>query len=244
MFPPDKMLIIPAVDIKDGRCVQLVQGIPGTEQIIIDDPIGAAMKWEETGASTLHLIDLDGALGTSNNFHIIKEIVKSLSIPVQLGGGIRTREYAQKLLNIGVERIILGTLVIKKPEIVEKLSKEYGSDHIMVAVDSKDSRVVIKGWTEKTSKRAPILAKLFENKGAGSILFTNVNVEGLLQGVDVKPLKELVNTVNIPIIYSGGVTSIKDLKLLKKTGVNGVVIGSALYKGKIDFKEALEYEDP
>ncbi|BAW31617.1 MAG TPA: 1-(5-phosphoribosyl)-5-[(5-phosphoribosylamino)methylideneamino]imidazole-4-carboxamide isomerase [Methanothermobacter sp.] len=238
------MLIIPAVDIKDGKCVQLVQGIPGTEQVIIDDPVGMAMKWEEMGANTLHLIDLDGALETGRNLNIIKKIVKSLSIPVQLGGGIRTREYAQKLLDIGVERIILGTLAIKNPEIVKKLSDEYGSEHIMVSLDTKDSKVVIKGWTKKTSKEAPKLAKLFENKGAGSILFTNVNVEGLLKGVDIKPLTELVKTVKIPIIYSGGVTTIKDLKILKKTGVKGVVIGSALYKGKIDFKEALKYQDP
>ncbi|MBC7100115.1 MAG: 1-(5-phosphoribosyl)-5-[(5-phosphoribosylamino)methylideneamino]imidazole-4-carboxamide isomerase [Methanobacteriales archaeon] len=238
------MLIIPAVDIKDGKCVQLVQGMPGTEQVIIDDPIRAAMKWEEMGASTLHLIDLDGALGTGTNFHIIKEIIRSLSIPVQLGGGIRTREYAQKLLDIGVERIIIGTMAIKNPEIVQKLSREYGSDHIMVAVDSKDSKVLIKGWTKKTTMEAPSLARLFEKKGAGSILFTNVNVEGLLKGVDIKPLKDLIMAVKIPIVYSGGVTSIKDIKILKKTGVRGVVIGSALYKGKIDFKEALKYEDP
>jgi len=238
------MLIIPAVDIKDGKCVQLVQGVPGTEQIIIDDPLATAMKWEEMGASILHLIDLDGALGTGQNLNIIKEIVKSLSIPIQLGGGIRTREYAQKLLELGVERIILGTMAIQNPEIVKKLSQEYGSDRIMVSLDSKDSKVVIKGWTEKTSKEATKLARLFEKKGAGSILFTNVDVEGLLKGADTKNLKELTRAVKIPIIYSGGVTTIKDLKILKKTGVKGVVIGSALYKGKIDFKEALKYEDP
>lgn len=238
------MLIIPAVDIKNGKCVQLVQGMPGTEQVIIDDPIGAAMKWEEMGASALHLIDLDGALGTGNNLHIVKEIVKSLSIPVQLGGGIRTREYAQELLDLGIERIILGTVAVENPEMVKKLSREYGSDHIMVAVDSKDSKVLIKGWTKKTTMEAPSLARLFEKVGAGSILFTNVNVEGLLKGVDIKPIKDLIKAVKIPIIYSGGVTSTKDLELLKKTGVRGVVIGSALYKGKIDFKEALEYEDP
>ncbi|HHW17222.1 MAG TPA: 1-(5-phosphoribosyl)-5-[(5-phosphoribosylamino)methylideneamino]imidazole-4-carboxamide isomerase [Methanothermobacter sp.] len=238
------MLIIPAVDIKDGKCVQLVQGVPGTEQVIIDDPIGAAMKWEKMGARTLHLIDLDGALGTGNNFHIIEEIVKSLPIPVQVGGGIRTREYARKLLDIGVRRIILGTVAVENPEMVKKLSREYGSDQIMVAVDSKDSKVLIKGWTKKTTMEAPSLARLFEKMGAGSILFTNVNVEGLLEGVDIKPLKEIIRAVKIPIIYSGGVTSTRDLELLKRTGVRGVVIGSALYKGKIDFKEALEYEDP
>ncbi len=238
------MLIIPAVDIKDGKCVQLVQGMPGTEQVIIDDPLATAMKWEKMGARTLHLIDLDGALGTGHNINIIGNIVESLSIPVQLGGGIRTIEYAKKLLDLGVERIILGTMAIKNPEIVKKLSDDYGADHIMVSLDSKDSKVVIKGWREKTSKEAPELAKLFENKGAGSILFTNVDVEGLLRGVEVKPIIELVESVKIPIVYSGGVSSIEDLKRLKNIGVKGVVIGSALYRGKINFEEALRYEDP
>lgn len=157
------MLIIPAVDIKDGKCVQLVQGVPGTEQIIIDDP-SHGYEMGRNGCSILHLIDLDGALGTGQNLNIIKEIVKSLSIPIQLGGGIRTREYAQKLLELGVERIILGTMAIQNPEIVKKLSQEYGSDRIMVSLDSKDSKVVIKGWTEKTSKEATKLARLFEKR--------------------------------------------------------------------------------
>ena len=143
---------------------------------------------------------------------------------------------------MGVNRIILGTMAIENPEYVEELSKEFGSDRILVALDSKDSKVVVKGWTEKTGKTAPELGKIFEKKGAGGILFTNVDVEGLMDGFYIKPLLELLDAVGIPIIYSGGVTSLKDIEKLSKTNVYGVVIGSALYKGKIRFEDAVTYE--
>lgn len=241
---PGKMLIIPAVDIKDGKCVQLVQGKPGTEQVIIDNPAEVAKEWEKKGASILHVINLDGAFGDEEkNREIIKEIISSISIPIQLGGGIRTKEEAAELLKMGVDKVILGTMAIKNPENVEELSQEFGSERIIVALDSKDSKVVVKGWTEKTEKSAPELAKIFEKRGAGGILFTNVDYEGLLKGFDTAPLIELLDAVNIPIIYSGGVTSMDDIKKLSLTDVYGVVVGSALYKGKIDFEEIMKYQN-
>lgn len=238
------MLIIPAVDIKDGKCVQLVQGKPGTEQIVIENPAEVAKEWEKKGASILHVINLDGAFGNKEkNIEVIKDIINSVSIPVQLGGGIRTKEDAAELLKMGVNKVILGTMAIENPENVEELSREFGSERIIVALDSKDSRVVVKGWTEKTTKSAPEFAKIFEKKGAGGILFTNVDYEGLLKGFDTVPLIDLLNTVNIPVIYSGGVTSIEDIKKLSETDAYGVVIGSALYKGKINFEETLKYQN-
>ncbi|MBU4534423.1 MAG: 1-(5-phosphoribosyl)-5-[(5-phosphoribosylamino)methylideneamino]imidazole-4-carboxamide isomerase [Euryarchaeota archaeon] len=242
-FSDDKMLIMPAVDIKNGKCVQLVQGKPGTEQIIIENPQKVAQNWEELGAEIIHVIDLDGAFGNPDNIKIVQNILKEVSVPIQLGGGIRNQEYAKKLLDSGVERLILGTMAIENPEIITSLSKEYGKDRIMVALDSKDSLVVIKGWREKTSQTAPELGKILESKGAGSILFTNVNVEGLLGGFYTEPLVNLLDAVNIPVVYSGGITSLDDLQKLRKTQVKGVVIGSALYKGKIDFEEALKFQD-
>ncbi|OEC87018.1 MULTISPECIES: 1-(5-phosphoribosyl)-5-[(5-phosphoribosylamino)methylideneamino]imidazole-4-carboxamide isomerase [Methanobacterium] len=234
------MLIIPAVDIKDGKCVQLVQGKPGTEQVIIENPAEVAKEWEKKGASILHIINLDGAFGDKEkNVDVIKEIINAVSIPVQLGGGIRTKEDAAELLKMGVDKVILGTMAIENPENVAELSGEFGSERIIIALDSKDSKVVVKGWTEKTEKSAPEFGKIFEKKGAGGILFTNVDYEGLLNGFDTAPLIELLDEVNIPIIYSGGVTSIDDIKKLSLTDVYGAVIGSALYKGKIDFEEAL-----
>lgn len=237
------MIIIPAVDIKNGKCVQLVQGKPGTEMVVIDNPVEVALSWQEKGAKVLHLIDLDGAFGDKRrNQNLISQMVEELSIPIEMGGGIRNREDAIKLLDIGIDRIILGTMAIENPDDVQMLSEEFGSERIIVALDSKDSEVVIRGWTEKTRKTAPQLGKLMEKKGAGSILFTNVDVEGLLEGFHIEPLLELLEAINIPVLYSGGVTSLQDIKKLADTDVQGVVIGSALYKGKLRFEDALVYQ--
>lgn len=235
------MIIIPAVDIKNGKCVQLVQGKPGTEQVEIDNPVEVALSWQNMGAKMLHLIDLDGAFGDNRrNQEVIKGMVQELSIPIEMGGGIRSKKDATKLLETGVERVILGTLAIENPDVVGDLSKEFGSERIMVALDSKDSLVVVRGWTEKTQRSVPEMGKIMEDTGAGSILFTNVDYEGLLEGFNIEPLNELLKAVNIPVVYAGGVSSIEDLKILSSTQVYGVVIGSALYKGKIDFTEALD----
>ena len=239
------MLIIPAVDIKNGKCVQLVQGKPGTEQVVIENPELVAEGWENKGAEILHVINLDGAFGNSSkNLEVVEKILKTVSIPVQLGGGIRTIKDAVNLLELGIERVILGTMAVESPENVELLSKEFGRDRILVALDSKDSRVVVKGWTEKTKQNAPELGISLQKKGAGGILFTNVDVEGLMKGFNMDPLLELLNAVEIPVIYSGGVTSIKDVEKLSKTNTYGVVIGSALYKGKINFEDTLKYQNP
>ncbi|MDD5960219.1 MAG: 1-(5-phosphoribosyl)-5-[(5-phosphoribosylamino)methylideneamino]imidazole-4-carboxamide isomerase [Methanobrevibacter wolinii] len=242
-FEEGKMQIMPAVDIKNGKCVQLVQGKPGSEQVIIDNPEEVAKKWEDIGAEVVHVIDLDGTIDGKSNLPLIKKIYDNVSVPIQLGGGIRSVEYAGKLLDIGIERVIIGTMGIKHPETISELSDEYGKDRIMISLDSKDSKVVIKGWQEKIDKSPVELAKEFANNGAGSILFTNVDVEGLLGGFYTDPVVDLVKSSSIPVVYSGGVSSIDDLKQLQKTGVKGVVIGSALYKNKIDLKEALNYQD-
>jgi phosphoribosylformimino-5-aminoimidazole carboxamide ribotide isomerase len=236
------MFIIPAVDVKNGKCVQLVQGKPGTEQIILDNPAEVALEWENKGASILHVIDLGGALEEGGNIPVVEDILKNVSVPVQMGGGIRTLDDATHLLNMGVDRVILGTLAIKHPETVEVLSSEFGSERIMVALDSKDSKVVVRGWTEKTDQTAPQLGKIMEKKGAGGILFTNVDHEGLMGGFQVEPLLELLKSVDIPVVYSGGVSTMEDVALLSQTDAYGAVIGSALYKGTITFEDALAYE--
>lgn len=242
-FQEDKMLIMPAVDIKNGKCVQLVQGEPGTEMVQIENPEKVAKQWEDIGAETVHVIDLDGTIHGNNSFNVIKNILKELSVPIQLGGGIRTVEYAKKLLDLDIERLIIGTMGIEHPETIEELSKEYGSERIMISLDSKDNKVLIKGWQENIDKIPSELSNEFKEHGAGSILFTNVDVEGLLGGFYTDPVVELVNSVDIPIVYSGGVTSLDDLAQLQKTGAKGVVIGSALYKKKIKLKDALKYQN-
>lgn len=241
-FKKNKMLIMPAVDIKNGKCVQLVQGKPGSEQVIIENPESVARTWESQGAQTIHVIDLSGTIDGETNLPVVKKIIKEVSVPIQLGGGIRTIKYAEELLNLDIERLIIGTMGIKKPETITKLSNEYGSDRIMISLDSKDSKVVIKGWQEKINKSPLELSNEFKEHGAGSILFTNVDVEGLLGGFYVDPVVELVNSVDLPIVYSGGITTLNDVEKLSTTGVKGIVIGSALYKGKINLKNALKYQ--
>ncbi len=237
------MIIVPAVDLKNGKCVQLVQGEPGTEQVIIDNPDEVAMQWIQKGAKRLHIVDLDGALGSGENLNIVKKIIEKSDVPIQMGGGIRTLDDAKKLLDAGISTVIIGTMAIKHPEYITQLSDEYGSERICVSLDSKDNKVVTHGWTEFTDKTPLEYAKIFEEKGAGSILFTNVDVEGLLKGVDLKPVKELLANISIPIIYSGGITSLDDLKILSQLNTDYVVIGSALYKGLIDFEDTLQFQN-
>lgn len=236
------MIIVPAVDLKNGKCVQLVQGEPGTEQVVIDNPDEVAVQWVQKGAKRLHIVDLDGALGSGENLNIVKKIIEKSEVPIQMGGGIRTLEDAKKLLDAGVTTVIIGTMAINNPDYITQLSEQYGSERICVSLDSKNNRVVTHGWTESTDKTPLEYAKLFEQRGAGSILFTNVDVEGLLNGVDLEPVKQLLSGISIPVIYSGGITSLEDLRVLAELDTDYVVIGSALYKGLIKFEEALQFQ--
>jgi phosphoribosylformimino-5-aminoimidazole carboxamide ribotide isomerase len=240
-FVVDSMMVIPAVDIKNKKCVQLIQGDPNKKHVELDNPLSVAERWINEGAEMIHLVDLDKAIyQTNTNEEVIKEIIKSVSVPVQVGGGIRTVDDALNLINIGAKRVILGTSAVKNPDIIEELSSKVGTEKIMVALDAKDGKVVIKGWKEKTEYSPVEIGKILEEKGAGSILFTNVDVEGLLKGVDIRPVRELVEALNIPIIASGGITTYDDLLKLKEIGVDGVVVGSAIYKNIIDLKEAIK----
>ncbi|MBP1910549.1 1-(5-phosphoribosyl)-5-[(5-phosphoribosylamino)methylideneamino]imidazole-4-carboxamide isomerase [Methanolobus bombayensis] len=235
--------VIPAVDMRNGKCVQLVQGVPGSEMVSIDNPVAVAKDWVAQGAKTLHLIDLDGAIdGKRKNAPIIENIVKEckpLGMKIQVGGGIRTFENAAELLNIGVDRVILSTAAINNPKLVKELADEFGSERINVALDSKNGKVAIDGWKKESEFTAVEMGIKFEKLGAGSILFTNIDSEGLLQGVNTTPTEELVKSVSIPVIASGGVTKLQDLVALKKTGAKAVVVGSALYTGKFTLPEAI-----
>ncbi|MBN2488114.1 MAG: 1-(5-phosphoribosyl)-5-[(5-phosphoribosylamino)methylideneamino]imidazole-4-carboxamide isomerase [Methanosarcinaceae archaeon] len=235
--------VIPAVDMKDGKCVQLVQGVPGSELVSIDDPVSVALDWVAQGARTLHLIDLDGAIeGIRSNAPIIEKIVrkcKPRGVSIQVGGGIRSFENAAALLDIGVDRVILSTAAIQDPELVRKLADSFGSEHINVALDAKNGKVSIKGWTEESQFTPVEMGTKFETLGAGSILFTNIDSEGLMQGVDPEPTHRLVESVGIPVIASGGVTTLEDILALKNTGAVGVVVGSALYTNRFTLAEAI-----
>ncbi|ACV25336.1 1-(5-phosphoribosyl)-5-[(5-phosphoribosylamino)methylideneamino]imidazole-4-carboxamide isomerase [Methanocaldococcus fervens] len=233
------MLIIPAVDLKDKKCVQLIQGDPNKKHLEIDNPVEVAKKFVEDGAEYLHIVDLDAALGTGNNRDVIKNIINEINVPVEVGGGIRSLDVAKELIDMGVDRVIVGTKAILEPKFIDDLNKEIGKDKIVLAVECKEGKVAIKGWKEKIDKTPIEVIKDFEDK-VGYILFTNVDVEGLLKGINVEIIKEIIDKTDIPIIYSGGVTSMDDIKALKELDIYGVVIGSALYKGLIDLKEAIK----
>ncbi len=236
--------VIPAIDLRNKKCVSLVQGIPGTERVSLDDPLGIAARWVDEGASVLHLIDLDGAIGGQRlNSFIIESIIEKFNIETQVGGGIRSKDDARGLLNLGVNRVILGTAAINNPSLVEELALEFGSERIMVALDSKNGRVTTHGWAKQSVYTAVLLGRKFEELGAGSILFTDIDTEGLLNGVNPKPTRELAQALGIYVIASGGITTLSDIEKIKKTGANGVVVGAALYVGNFKLREALEFEE-
>lgn len=233
--------VIPAVDLRGGRCVQLVQGVPGTEVVSLENPLAQAERWVAEGTEILHVIDLDGAIqGVRVNAEILSEIVRNLDLFIQVGGGIRTYNDVQSLLEIGVDRVIMGTAALKNPEMVKELSKEFGSKRIMVALDVRSGKVTTEGWKRSLDKRAIELGQLFERMGAGSLLFTNIDTEGQERGVDLGPTRELVQAVGIPVVAAGGVSTIADLIALKEAGAAAAVVGTAIYTGKLKLAEAIE----
>ena len=233
------MRIFPAVDILGGRCVQLVQG-RRESATVYGDPISCATKWIDLGADALHIVNLDGAFGTSSqNAGLIRALVRSTGIEIELGGGIRSVEDGARWLETGVTRIILSTLAVKEPESLGVLSREFGSDRVMAGVDAKGGHVAIHGWQE-TAGDYLSWAERFEALGAGSLLYTNVDVEGLQNGIRLGPVKDLIGAVHIPVVVAGGISSRSDVAALRESGVYGAVLGSALYSGKISLQEALE----
>ncbi|WP_017981075.1 1-(5-phosphoribosyl)-5-[(5-phosphoribosylamino)methylideneamino]imidazole-4-carboxamide isomerase [Methanocaldococcus villosus] len=229
------MIIMPAIDLKDGKCVQLVQGDPNKKLFESDDVIGIAKKFEKF-ADCLHIVDLNAALNMGNNRELIRKIINSISIPAQVGGGIRDVDVAKEIIDFGAERIIVGTRAILDKEFIDELKSELGKKKIVLAVEEREGKVVIKGWKEKIDKTPLEIIKEFENK-VGYILYTNVNVEGLLKGIDLKKIEDIVNNSKLPIIYSGGITKLDDLINLKRLNVYGAVIGSAIYKGLIKLED-------
>jgi phosphoribosylformimino-5-aminoimidazole carboxamide ribotide isomerase len=234
------MLLFPAVDILDGQCVQLVQGKPETATRY-GNPLECANRWLDEGAGALHIINLDGAFGRSEkNASLIRELIRETGVMIQLGGGIRSVPDAAGWIHTGVERVILGTLAIRDPESIKTLAAEYGSHYVMVSVDARGGRVAIEGWQELAGDYIEY-ARLFEEMGAGSLLYTNVDVEGLQQGVALEPIRQLIMKTRLPLTVAGGISSRDDLMNLSKSGVYGAVLGSALYSGKIRFGEALRW---
>ena len=236
------MLIIPAVDIMDGKCVRLYQGRADTQTVYSDKPADMARKWEAEGAEYLHVIDLDGAFeGTVKNIGVVLEIVAAIDIPVELGGGIRDSETVANLLDTGVARVIIGTRACDL-DFLEALVSEFG-EKIVVGIDAKSGMVSVSGWEEVTSLGALDFARQVEDVGVGTIIYTDVARDGALKGPNLGAIEKMLDAVRIDVIASGGVTTVEDVRSLCKLGrenLAGVIIGKALYTGKIMLKEAIE----
>ena len=237
------MLIIPAIDLRNGKCVRLLQGRADAETVFSDDPVAMAVKWENKGARFLHLVDLDGAFtGAQKNLSVVKEIANAVSIPVELGGGIRDQEAVERVLQVGIQRAILGTSALKNPVFAAAMCREYG-DRIAVGIDAKDGMVATHGWTEVAEKSAVDFAVEMEQVGVKTIIYTDIKRDGMLTGPNIEATKKMAQTTeDVGIIASGGVSSLKDignLKTLESLGVTGVIIGKALYTGDIRLEDAI-----
>ena len=236
------MEVIPAIDLLDGKCVRLYQGDYSKASIFNDNPVEVAIQWASEGATRLHVVDLDGAKeGKSVNLPVIKAIAEAIDIPVQVGGGLRDRAGVSRLLDTGVERAILGTVAVEKPELVTQLCNEF-PQQIVVGIDARNGKVATRGWLETSEVLATELATRMAQQGAAAIIYTDIHRDGTLSGPNMDALRELADCIDIPVIASGGVSSLTDLLSLlslESVGVNGVIVGKAIYTGDVSLKEAI-----
>jgi phosphoribosylformimino-5-aminoimidazole carboxamide ribotide isomerase len=237
------MQIIPAIDLLDGHCVRLHQGDYGQVTRFSDDPVAQALAWQEQGAQRLHLVDLDGAKsGEPVNDGAVKAITSALAIPVQLGGGVRTAERAAELLGCGLDRVILGTVALEQPELVDELAATYPGK-IVVGIDAKDGKVATRGWIEESSTEATALAKRFNTSGIAAIISTDIATDGTLAGPNLEALRAMAEASAVPVIASGGIGNLEhllSLLALAPLGIEGVIVGRALYDGRVDLAEAIQ----
>ncbi|MFK5971393.1 MAG: 1-(5-phosphoribosyl)-5-[(5-phosphoribosylamino)methylideneamino]imidazole-4-carboxamide isomerase [Candidatus Marithrix sp.] len=241
------MLVIPAIDLKDGQCVRLKQGRMEDDTIFSDEPVKMAERWINTGARRLHIVDLNGAFaGKPVNASVIKEITKTYpNIPIQVGGGIRDKETIQTYLDIGVKYVIIGTKAIENPEFITEICQEFPG-HIIVGLDARDGKVATDGWAKISKYSAIDMAQRFAKDGVEAIIYTDISRDGMMQGLNVAATVELAKTISIPVIAAGGVTTIEDIIALCKVedqGINGAITGRAIYEGTLDFTEAQKLAD-
>lgn len=241
------MLVIPAIDLKDGKCVRLKQGVMEASTVFSDDPVAMAKKWVDMGARRLHLVDLNGAFaGEPVNGEVVTAIARAYpELPIQIGGGIRSLDTIRHYLNAGVRYVILGTKAVKEPEFVGEACTEFPG-HVIVGLDAKNGFVATDGWAEVSSVKATDLAKKFEQDGVSAIVYTDIARDGMMQGVNIVATKELADATSIPVIASGGITNMNDIRELMKvadSGIVGAITGRAIYEGGLDLAEAQQYCD-
>ncbi|HAF88731.1 MAG: 1-(5-phosphoribosyl)-5-[(5-phosphoribosylamino)methylideneamino]imidazole-4-carboxamide isomerase [Proteobacteria bacterium] len=239
------MLLIPAIDLKDGRCVRLLQGEADAQTIYSNDPVEMAISFEDAGAKRLHLVDLDGAFrGKGANMASIRSILKNISIPVQLGGGLRNAENIEQMFELGVSSVIVSTMAVKNSEVLEEIILRYSGKRIFLGVDSRNRKVSIEGWQEGTEIDDVELALLWKKHGIQRIVFTDIARDGMLSGPNLEALGDFARRTGLKIVASGGVSSMEDLELLKtleKDGVDQVISGKAIYEGKLNLKEIFKF---
>jgi len=238
------MLLIPAIDLKNGFCVRLLQGESDKETVYSNDPAAMAVTFEEAGAKRLHLVDLDGAFqGEGANISSIRSIMQNVSIPVQIGGGLRTEEDIDRMLALGVSAVIVGTMAVKHPDVLEKLLKKYTDEQIILGIDSRNRKVSIEGWKESTEIQDVKFALRWKNSGIKRVVFTDISRDGMLSGPNLAALREMAEHTGLKIVASGGISSMDDLEQLKTLEPNGVdqaISGKAIYEGKIDLKRVFK----
>lgn len=241
------MLLIPAIDLKEGKCVRLRQGRMEDNTVFSDDPVGMAARWVEAGARRLHLVDLDGAFaGKPENAGVVKAICEAFpELPVQVGGGIRSEETIETYLDAGVQYVIIGSKAVREPHFVSEVCMAYPG-HIIVGLDAKDGKVAVDGWSKLSRHDVIDMAQHFEDDGVESIIYTDISRDGMMQGVNVESTAKLAGSVRIPVIASGGVTDINDIKSLyarADEGIAGTILGRSIYEGTIDLAEAQAWVD-
>jgi phosphoribosylformimino-5-aminoimidazole carboxamide ribotide isomerase len=235
-----KIEVIPAIDLRNGKCVRLYQGDYKKETVFSQNPLEVALQWQALGAPRIHIVDLDGAAsGDVVNFEVVESIATAIQVPIQLGGGIRTMATIEKVLKLGVERVILGTIAAENAELVREACRKY-FESIIVSIDAREGQVATRGWLQGTQLKAVALAREMIKVGVRRFIYTDISRDGTLVGPNYAAINEVVEAIKRPVIAAGGISSISHLKVLKQIGVEGAIIGQALYTGDIALKEALK----
>ena len=237
------MIILPAIDLRKGRCVQLTQGLPDKERVYSADPVAMARKWQAEGAEYLHVVDLDGAFeGKPIHFDVVSQIAAAIDIPVEIGGGLRTDDDIRNVLEGGARRAVIGTRAVSEPEVLKTLAEEHG-DRVVAGIDARDGRVQIEGWVETSGMDAVELARIADGYGIATIIYTDTAVDGMLTGPNLEAVGILCAAVSCGVIASGGIRSADDIRRLRELGHDnlvGVIVGTALYEGEVTLKKLMD----